>query len=139
MPTNEQYSMPPAENATPLDTRLIVRRYEKPDKMRYGSLELHVPKEYRKDRSQSVWEVVSVGKRVDEASLGNCAVRTYHGLERDEPPWVREGDIVETQPWVQNDYGDDEHFYVFAKDIKIIHVWREEGDDRRSDAEGAGG
>lgn len=88
----------------PLGERILVRRYEKPEKI--GSI--YLPDEARKDATQSLWEIVRASPEA-ESALG-CALPA--------------DDILVTRPW-RGLFIDDTHAFLDAREVLQVIHWQE--------------
>lgn len=103
------------QNLRPLGTRIIVRKYELPEKI--GSI--HVPEAWRGDRSLQVFEVVKTTEKANAAL----------GIE------LTPDDIVETRrSWemVSHPQLPEDHYFLNAEDVASIYPWNEEESDEQN-------
>lgn len=96
----------------PLGTRIIVRKYELPEKIG----QIVVPEAWRKDRSLQVFEVVKTTSKANRAL----------GIE------LTPDDIVETRrSWemLAHPALPEDHYFLDATDISGVHQWDKEEED----------
>lgn len=121
----------------PTQTRLLVSRYELPEVISEvegpdgETVEIVTAEAWRRDRSQSIWNVVAVGPDVNRVLREEGVViqihEDYDGDVRDSG-LVEPGDIIETGAWTHVPLGDERHYFVLAESIRVIHKW-ETNDD----------